>query len=125
MRGTRAVEISMIRAVCRRAIGLIAAYAVALQTLLSIGAALPSHIAAMQDDLCVMRGDGVPPAVPAHDTACCLAMGCHGGTGVAPQIDQVALARVPDTVAPDIAAAPPLARIANARASWPRAPPRA
>jgi hypothetical protein len=121
----RAVKTSMTRAICRRAIGLIAAYAIGLQILLSLGAALPTHVAAMQGDLCVTRGDGTPPAVPAHDATCCLAMGCHGGAGVAPQSDHVAIVRVPKSVAPGAAAAAPLASVADARANWPRAPPRA
>lgn len=117
----------MVCSLGRRLIGLVAAYAIALQMLLAGGVVLASH-AATAGELCVVGavvGGGSQPApVPHHDgQQCCVAVGCHGAAAVVPDDSAPAPVRYADAIAHSVAATTGLEGIASARPHWPRAPP--
>ena len=115
----------MVWSLGRRLIGLVAAYAIALQMLLAGGVVLASH-AATAGVLCLggIGGGSQPAPVPHHDgQQCCVAVGCHGAAAVVPDDSAPAPVRYADAIAHRVAATTGLEGIASARPHWPRAPP--
>jgi hypothetical protein len=113
----------MTRTLGRRVIGLVAAYAIALQALL--GAALPLRASGALGEICIGSSDRSLPTAPAHDAdiQCCVAMGCQGGAVVGADDIRLEFARYPSNAAHAIAGAVAFASVPLGRPNWPRAPP--
>jgi hypothetical protein len=103
----------------RRIVGLIAAYVIALQAVLAVGS-LPLRAAG---EICAWT-DPNAPSTPHHtELQCCLAVGCHSGTGVAPQVVVCEPARYAAAVPPTDVSAAAIVDALVRRPNWPRAPP--
>ncbi len=111
------------RRLVRRCLGLIAAYAIALQALLVAGAVLPAWWAAGAATLCVTSDAGAPAPGHHESLPCCTANACHGGAALMPASAPAAPVRhvLPATrVVLALAAA---SAGSGRQPNWPRAPP--
>jgi hypothetical protein len=107
----------------RRVVGLIAAYAIALQAVLAVGS-LPLRAAGAASDICTWTDPSNAPSAPHHgERQCCVAVGCHSGTGVAPQAVIIEPARYAAATPPADVTAPVIVDALVRQANWPRAPP--